>query len=347
MSHSGAAPEFAFLCVDDFLKTFLDAQVLKSAMNLGLVDHLHSHPADRLERFLDRIGGDRQGASLLFGLLRANQVVEDRDGVVRLSESFSRAWQFRDLLEAKLDFANLVAPDFLQHFTTLLVDPGRFVRQAQLFKLFDYSKCFDQSSESYEWTRRWMRFTTALTRYEAPVCATLHDFSPYRRLLDIGGNSGEFALQLCRRHAALHATVLDLPTVCAIGKAHLRREPEADRITFIPGNALHDALPAGFDLITFKSFLHDWPDASVCSFLDRAVRALAPGGTILIFERGPLEIGPRPLPYSLLPMLLFARSLRGPGLYQARLDAAGCRDIRIKSTYLDTQFNLVAADKAV
>jgi ubiquinone/menaquinone biosynthesis C-methylase UbiE len=345
MSQSSAAREFAYLCVDDFLKTFLDAQVLKSAMELGLIDQLYSQRADGLECLIDRIGCDRRSANLLFGLLRANQVLEDREGVVRLSESFSRALQFRDLLEAKLDFANLVAPDFLHHFTALLVDPGQFARQSQLFKVFDYSRCFDQSSENYEWTRRWMRFTTALTRYEAPVCATLHDFGPYRRLLDIGGNSGEFALQLCKRHPALHATVLDLPTVCAIGKAHLRHEPEADRITFIPGNALQDPLPDGFDLITFKSFLHDWPEAAVGAFLDRAVRALAPGGTILIFERGPLEIGPPSLPYSLLPMLLFARSLREPRLYQATLDAAGCKDIRVKWTHLDTHFFLVAADK--
>src|SRR5436305_1534224 len=82
----------------------------------------------------------------------------------------------------------------------------------------------------------------ALARYEAPVCLAHYDFGRHRRLLDVGGNSGEFALRLCRRHPALRATVLDLPTVCAIGRQHLRRDPEADRITFLPGNAVTDPL---------------------------------------------------------------------------------------------------------
>jgi len=32
-----------------------------------------------------------------------------------------------------------------------------------------------------------MRLTSTLTRYEAAACMELHDFSGYRRMLDIGG----------------------------------------------------------------------------------------------------------------------------------------------------------------
>src|SRR5207249_941511 len=118
-------------------------------------------------------------------------------------------------------FAAAVAPDFLYRFTTLLVDPARFAREARLFQLFDYSRCFDPSPANRNSARLWMRFTTALTRYEAPVCLKHHDFGSHRLMLDIGGNSGEFALQACRKHPALRATVLDLPTVCAVGQEHI------------------------------------------------------------------------------------------------------------------------------
>ena len=72
-----------------------------------------------------------------------------------------------------------------------------------------------------------MRFTTALTRYESGACIANHDFSPYERMLDVGGNSGEFALRVCQRHSRLRATVYDLPLVCDIGERHVRAEPEA------------------------------------------------------------------------------------------------------------------------
>lgn len=63
-----------------------------------------------------------------------------------------------------------------------------------------------------------MTITTRLTRHEALVCMKYHDFGQYRRMLDVGGNSGEFALQVCRRHPDLRATVLDLPFHLVTGR---------------------------------------------------------------------------------------------------------------------------------
>src|ERR1051326_4168968 len=132
------------------------------------------------------------------------------------------------------------------------------------------SRCFDRSSESYEMTRRWMRFTTALTRYEARVCVKRYDFGRHRRMLDVGGNSGEFLLQVCRAHSELSATVFDLPLVCDIGQEHVSSHPESSRINFRRGNALVDALPGGIDLVSFKSMLHDWPENEARRLMQRA-----------------------------------------------------------------------------
>ena len=88
-------------------------------------------------------------------------------------------------------------------------------------------------------------------------------------MLDIGGNSGEFVLQVCKRHQGLRASVLDLPLVCDIGREHIAAEPEAERISFIKGNAFTDPLPEAFDLISFKSMLHDWPEKDAPSLIER------------------------------------------------------------------------------
>ncbi len=65
-------------------------------------------------------------------------------------------------------------------------------------------------------------------------------------MLDVGGNSGEFVLQICRKNPAILATVFDLPLVCEIGLEHIQPQPEADRITFVKGNAVYDNLPTGY-----------------------------------------------------------------------------------------------------
>src|SRR5207249_8583646 len=132
-------------------------------------------------------------------------------------------------------------------------DPSGFTGQARLYQLFDYRRCLDLRPENFAPTRAWMRITSALTRYEAQACMELHDFALHRRVLDIGGNSGEFVLQLCRRYPELHGTVLDLPLVCEIGMEHVLAEPEHPRISFVKSDVRSEPLPLGFDLIAFKS----------------------------------------------------------------------------------------------
>jgi ubiquinone/menaquinone biosynthesis C-methylase UbiE len=335
--------DFDFLCVDDFLKDMVAAQALKSALELGLIDQLREEQAGTFTRIEQQWGGDRRALALVLDLLAANRVVERLGDEVQLTRRFRVALRYRDLLEAKLDFANLVAPDLIGLFPWLLVDPARFMRQARIFDLFGYHRCFEPSPENYAATKRWMRFTTCLTRYEAQACMRFHDFGRYERMLDIGGNSGEFILQVRKRHTGLRGTVFDLPVVCDVGRDHVRGEAGADRIDFLKGNALIDPLPTGFDLITFKSMLHDWPEGEATRFLARARQALDPCGTLLIFERAPIEVGPASVPYSMIPMLLFFRSFRSPSFYQERLEELGYEEIAVQTIHLEMPFFLVTA----
>jgi SAM-dependent methyltransferase len=130
-----------------------------------------------------------------------------------------------------------------------------------------------------------------------------------------------------------------------VGREHLRSEPEAERISFIKGNALSDELPKDFDLISFKSMLHDWPENEAKQLITRASQSLQPGGTLLIFERGPVEVGETPLPYSMIPFLLFFRSFRPPTVYRDQLETLGFQDIEIQRIDLEMPFYLVAAKK--
>ena len=139
--------------------------------------------------------------------------------------------------------------------------------------------------------------------------------------------------------------MLDLPLVCEIGMEHLLPEPEASRISFLKADVRSDPLPAGYDLISFKSMLHDWPAQDARLFIDEAARALAPGGTLLVFERSPLRVREATPPFSLIPTLLFFRSYRAPEEYAARLEALGLREIAAREIQLDTAFFVLSAKK--
>lgn len=334
-----------FLCVDDFIGDIFSARALATAFEIGVIDFLIQNQPSSLDAIARHVGADRRGLQLLVNMLLENRVFESPNGTLTLSSAFAHALQFRDLMEMKLAAANFAAHDFLDFFSSLVSRPGEFMGKSRFVRLFSYGKCFEATRENVEATKKWMRITTTLTKYESQACLKYYDFSRHRRILDIGGNSGEFVLRICRNHPGIEATVFDLPVVCAVGRQHVGSEAEASRIAFVEGNALTDDLPTGVDLITFKSMLHDWPEKEARQLITRAVGALAPGGRVLVFERGPLEEGTQAMSYAGIPMLIFFHSFRAPTLYQELFAELGLEDITEKKLCLDTPFFIVTAKK--
>ncbi|WP_413171466.1 methyltransferase [Anabaena azotica] len=344
-SQTGINQIYEYLCVDEFIDNFINAQSLKTALAIGLIDYLQQSQFCDVDTLTRELRSDRLGLELLLDMLLANQVITEKNSEISLSEKFLIALQYRDLLETKLNFANLVAPDFVNLLTFFINKPSQFMERSQIFDMFGYHRCFDYTPENYELTKRWMKITTVLTKYEAQVCLEHHDFSQYQKILDIGGNSGEFARQICAKHSNILATVFDLPLVCHIGEEYISSQPECQRINFIKGNAMTDNLPRGYDLVSFKSMLHDWPENIACQFINKAVKSLNPGGTLLIFERSPIELVGQVLSYSMLPMVLFFRSFRSPLVYESQLLADGLQNIHIESINLEMPFFLITAKK--
>ena len=342
---SVSAAGLGFLVVDEFLRGLPEARALKTAFELGLIDRLLDHGAGAAQALAPVLGVDRQGLRFLLDLLAAAGVVQEHAGDVRLTRRFQAALRYRDLLEVKLDYAGFTITDFADLFTNLVQSGSGFMGKARLFEVFDYRRCFEPTIDNYRRTRLWMRITSTLTRYEAGPCLDAYDASHHGRMLDIGGNSGEFAMQFCRRHPKLRATVFDLPLVCELGLDHVLPHPEHTRIAFRPGDLRTQPAPGGYDLITFKSMLHDWPPQDARQFIDKAAQALAPGGTLLIYERAMLQIGAAPPTMAMLPNLLFFRSYRTADDYRQQLGALGFEDVREQSIELDSRFHLVTARK--
>lgn len=330
-------PRPDYLCVDAFLRDAVGARALATAFELGWIDRLLGTGDGRQ----GSSRADAAGTALLEGMLRASGVLEATPGPPQLSGAFRAALGYRELLEAKLDFLGLVGADFLELFTALVADPARFQRSARLFELFSYDRGHDETPENLAHAARWMRFTTALTRHEAPALLQVLDLAGTRRMLDVGGNSGEFALQACRRHPELKATVLDLPVVCALGERHVAGAPEGTRVAFARVPRAGGPFPGGQDLVTFKSMLHDWPDGEARRFLRQAREALRPGGRVALLERSAPVAGG--FAWADLPLVLFFRSYRAPDEYRSMLEDAGFRDVRRQVVDLDMPFLVMTA----
>jgi hypothetical protein len=230
----------------------------------------------------------------------------------------------------------------------LVANPEEFRETASIFSLFEYTSETSIDVPTYLRTRLWVQLTSVLSKYEAAPFLWLYPLDGTLAILDIGGNSGSFASQLCQSCADQRISVFDLPLVCSIGLNHVLSSPCVDRINFIAGDLRSDPLPVGFDLHIFKSFLHDWSDLDVRQHLSRSADALPSGGKVVIFERITCQRDSSDIPawtFCDLPVLLFERSYRDPAFYLAALSQVGFVVTKAHVMRLDYDFCLIEATK--
>lgn len=354
-AHNSAA--YDYLSVEPFCHDFVQLQLIGSGIETGLFDALETG-SKTYTQLLKCCDTDTAGLHFLLDSLKHHKVITCDDTAnpngandgsyssYQFTQAFAHAYRFKDLLQAKIEFSNFLAPDLLQHMDSFLRNEHQFMASSRLFELFDYQRALELSEENYHFTKRWMDLTTALTRYEAGVCIAHHDFGPYQRIMDIGGNSGEFVRQICEAHPHIQATVVDLPVVCEVGRDHLSTTAQAAAVEFYPANALLDPLPGHQCAISFKSILHDWPIEACERFIVQASKALRKGGELIIFERGSLDLERYPMTYGTLSTAMFYRSYRDAEEYRPLLEAAGLSTISIEQLALETDFHLIRARKA-
>ncbi len=327
-----------FRATAPFLAHYPGAQALAEALRCGLIGRLASGGATHAALAgLAKV--PPASLDVLLALLRGAGVIAAAPGGEALTPAFRTALPYLGLMQAKLEAAALALPDFHNHFGALLRDRAGFMERAAIFALYRYDLALQEDAAALAATAPWVGLTTALTRYEAPVLLALHDFSRIRHLVEPGGNSGEMALQLTTAHPALHATVVDLPAVCALGRRHVAAAP---RIRFIAADLRRQPLPAGHDAVLFKSMLHDWPEQQARHLLALSAAALPPGGEVLIFERAPLP-AEAALGYGQMQDMLFHGFYRPPADYALWLVELGFHDVQVRLVTLDVPFALVTA----
>lgn len=107
-----------------------------------------------------------------------------------------------------------------------------------------------------------------------------------KTVLDIGGNTGKWALASVAINDDIHVTIMDLPGQLDVARAKIAERHLEDRVSFFPANILdeHQPFPKGFDAIWMSQFLDCFSEAEIVSILRRCHSALAEGGEVLILE---------------------------------------------------------------
>jgi SAM-dependent methyltransferase len=118
----------------------------------------------------------------------------------------------------------------------------------------------------------------------APLLASGIDLKGRRRLLDLGGGPGTYAVHFCLHNPQLAAVIFDIPTTRPFAEKNLDRFKLNDRISFLAGDFMTEEVPGRYDVAWLSHILHGAGTDGSAAILRKAVSSLEPGGMIMIHE---------------------------------------------------------------
>jgi hypothetical protein len=130
---------------------------------------------------------------------------------------------------------------------------------------------------------QFMDAMTGVSMANFEAFAKAFDFSPYRRMADIGGATGQLSCIVSRHHPHLTCRSYDLPVVQPIAERRIAAAGCADRVEAAPIDFFRDEFPQA-DLITMGMILHDWNLENKKMLIAKAYRALPEGGALVAIE---------------------------------------------------------------
>jgi (2Fe-2S) ferredoxin/ubiquinone/menaquinone biosynthesis C-methylase UbiE len=103
-----------------------------------------------------------------------------------------------------------------------------------------------------------------------------------KRMLDVGGGSGAYAIAFAQANPQLRAEVFDQAAVLAIAERHIREAGIEERISTRVGDLRADEFGGGYDLVLISAICHMLGEEENRDLLARVYRALAKGGRVAI-----------------------------------------------------------------
>ena len=294
------------------------ARAIMAGASLGLFAALDERPDDAAG-LAERLSLDPHGVDTLLTALHALGYVRRRGERFEVSGEVKR-W----VLPGKRSVGEYVGSfnyDMWEAFDAL----ERVIRGE------DPQRIHAKADDDPYW-ERYMRALFQLSKLNGGDVARLIGAKDPRRLLDLAGGHGGFAMAMCRRHPELHATVADLPGAAKIGRAIVAEEGMSERVDYLVGDMFETELGEGYDVATAHAILHHFDPETNVTLLRRARAALREGGTMAVLELERPGEGEKGTPLGTLTGLLFcvtsgARTYSGDEI-ASWFDAAGFSNVR-------------------
>ncbi|MGF1759102.1 methyltransferase domain-containing protein [Photobacterium sagamiensis] len=191
--------------------------------------------------------------------------------------------QHDGMTQANMDFTADVCYAAMMHLTEAIKEGT----PAGLKELGDWTTIYEGLSQLPEKAKEsWFNFDHFYSDRSFPVLLERVFANKPKRLFDIGGNTGKWALQCCNHDPDVEVTIIDLPQQIEMALKNAKQQGFADRIKGHPANMLDasQSLPNGADVWWMSQFLDCFSPMEILSILRRVRQAMSPDATVYILE---------------------------------------------------------------
>jgi SAM-dependent methyltransferase len=200
----------------------------------------------------------------------------------------------------------------------------------------------------------------------APSVVGMLGLSRVCSVLDVGGGSGEYSMAFALAKKGLRATVFDLPDIIPLTRKYVKKNGFLDRVDFVAGDYTTDDLgrgdqrgqrsrrahntsvntgpesrpTLGFDLVFLSAIVHSNSIPENRKLMRKCVKALNPGGQVVVQDFIMNEDRTGPAPAALFALNMLVGTEAGDTYTESEvrswMKAAGLRSIVRKDTEFGT-----------
>lgn len=243
---------------------------MQSAVRLGVFTTIDKD-ALSLDEIADKMKADRRGTELLLNALAAMGLL------VKDGNSYANSG-------AALEFLSSTSEKYIGHI--ILHHHHILDGWAQMHDAVISGKPVETRSYGEDLERQsFLMGMFNLAMGIAPSLTSQIDLTGRRRLLDLGGGPGTYAIHFCLANPDLSAVIYDRSTTEPFAMQTVDKFGLQDRIAFAGGNFNSDPITGGpYDVAWLSHILHSNSPEECQALLHKTAAAIEPGGLIMIHE---------------------------------------------------------------
>lgn len=256
--------------IRDIANAFRASRVLLTAFELKIFTVLDKHMMTS-EEVSQKLNTDTRATDRLMNALCGMGILKKVKGKFYNSDLSSKY-----LVENKPEFmGNLYHTNHLWNTWSFLTES---VKQGSSFK-------GDQNKKEKD---NWVEAFIGAMHYrgvnQGKILSMMIDLTNVKKMLDVGGGSAAFSMEIVKKNPSIKATVLDLPHVIPLTKKYVSEAGLLNNFNFIEGDYLTRDFGSDYDLILLSAIIHINSYEQNKMLIKKCADALNKNGMIVISD---------------------------------------------------------------